>query len=312
MEKFFYWIKSNKLSTILLVVLIFFLYNNFQQSGLRYGFSNRGFSSDYMPMNDPGSFEKLSVDSTYESAIPVASDSVDSSIDLSSRKIIQSSSLSLVVKNVEESKQKVLDYANKIGGFMVNSSINRPSDQASATIVVRVPSEKLDEAIEAFKGISSKVVYESLSGYDVTDQYTDIQARMDTLQKTKVKFENILEDATKVTDILEVQRELISLQSQIDNLKGQQKYLDESSETVKISVYLSTDELSLPYTPDESWRPGVVLKEAVRSVILAFRSIADTIIWLVVYSVIWVPLLVVFFFFFKKRSNKRKKGVRNE
>lgn len=143
----------------------------------------------------------------------------------------------------------------------------------------------------AFKGMAIKVVSESIQGRDVTDQYTDIEARLEILNKTKIKYEEILAKAYSVNDLLSVQQQLVNLQSQIDNLKGQQKYYEQSAKLSKIVVYLSTDDLSLPYAPTDAWRPVVVLKQAVRALLLSIRDIGNLLIWVVVFIPIWVPAI---------------------
>ena len=149
-----------------------------------------------------------------------------------------------------------------------------------------------------------KVTGENLVGKDVTDQYVDIEARIATHQKTKVKFEAILEKATTVSEILQVQRELISIQSQIDALEGQKKSLEQNANLSKVTLYLSTDELALPYTPDKAFRPQVVFKQAVRSLLGSLRSGANALIWVGVYSVIWVPVLVIIYIVRRKKKRK--------
>jgi len=148
------------------------------------------------------------------------------------------------------------------------------------------------------------VVSETVSGRDVTDEYVDIEARVATLLKTKAKFEEILAKAEKVQDILEVQRELINLQDQIDNFKGQQNYLEKSAQVSRVTIYLATDELALPYVPAEVWRPQVIFKQAVRSLIVVLRKMGTLIIWLGVYSVIWLPAVGVYLVFRYWRKKK--------
>jgi len=157
--------------------------------------------------------------------------------------------------------------------------------------------------VSAFKDYSVKVVSESISGRDVTDQYVDLDARLQVLLKTKSKFEQILDQAVEVKDLLNVQRELTSLQSQIDSVKGQQKYLEQSAKLSKITAYLSTDELSLPYAPTKAWRPQVVFKTAVRSLISNFRSLGNLIIWSAVYLPLLIPLIFLIRFIKKKQGN---------
>jgi hypothetical protein len=146
------------------------------------------------------------------------------------------------------------------------------------------------------------VVDENVSGRDVTDQYVDLEARLTTLNKTKAKFEEILDRATQVQDLLNVQRELINLQSQIDSIKGQQQYLSQSAKLSKVTVYLSTDEFALPYSPGQPWRPNVVFKLAVRSLVSTLRGAGTAAIWIGVYSPIWAPILAVIWVIKKKTS----------
>jgi len=101
---------------------------------------------------------------------------------------------------------------------------------------------------------------------------------------------------------LTVQRELISLQNQIDSLKGQQKYLEQTAQLAKVTIYLSSDEMALPYAPSATFRPDVIFKLAVRSLVGALRGVATLAIWIIVFGVIWVPVLVIIIFIKRLRK----------
>ena len=115
-----------------------------------------------------------------------------------------------------------------------------------------------------------------------------------------------MDRAAEISDLIKIQKELINLQSQIDSLIGQKLYLEKSAELSKITLYLSTDELSLPYSPSEPWRPTVIFKLAIRSLIANLRSVASTTIWIAVYSVIWIPALLIILFVWKKYLKPNK------
>lgn len=222
--------------------------------------------------------------------------------ETSDRVVIQDTGLSLQVKDVSKSIQEIERITGNFGGFLVRSYLSKPESAASGNISVRVPEEKRAEAMEAFKKEAVKVVSESVQGTDVTDEYTDLQAQLEVLEKTKAKFESILNQTVEVKDLLEVQRELLSVQKQIDNVKGQQKFYEQSAKLSKITVYLSTDDLALPYAPDNEWRPKVVFKEAVRSLILTIRDLGSLLIWLIVFSPIIIPVILIIRYFKKKRQ----------
>jgi hypothetical protein len=243
------------------------------------------------------SFSSLTANSSYSKSSVAPSESTN-------RIIIQDTSLSLQVKDVSKTITEIEDVAKNLGGFLINSSLSKPQGAASGNISVRIPEDKRKEALTSFKNMSVKVVSESVVGNDVTDQYVDLEARLEVLYKTKIKYEEILQKAEKVTDLLSVQRELISLQTQIDNLKGQQKYYEQSAKLSKIVMYLSTDELSLPYAPTNEWRPMVIFKEAVRSLVSTFRGIGSLVIWAVVYVPVIIPVILIIWFIKRKKQLK--------
>jgi hypothetical protein len=242
-----------------------------------------------------------SIERSAKSFLPVK-DEFAPAPEVKRRLVVQNSRVSLLVKNVKRVQQDIIRKAEQLDGYMVNSRIDSPEGVDSGSVTVRVPAEKLGDYLAYIRGLGVRVVSENLVGRDVTDEYVDIQARLDTLNKTKSKFEEILEKAEKVQDILQVQRELINLQQQIDNLKGRQKYLQSNAQMVKVTVYLSTDELSLPYSPTHPWRPSVIFKRAVRSLIGTARFAGTAVIWLLVYSVIWLPLLGIIYLIKRKKK----------
>jgi hypothetical protein len=292
----FSWIKRNKLASVLFLVVVYFFgrtflgirANSFTGGNLEMGYG--GITQDMGLKSAPSSINRA--------VIPSADYSPTESAD---RLVVQTSNLSLVVKDVREASDKVIDYAKDNGGYMVSSSLSQPKEAPYSLIVLRVPSKNLKTTIEYFRSLSIKISSENLYGTDVTDQYTDLEARLAILNKTKNKFQEIMNQAIKVQDMLDVQRELINVQSQIDSIKGQQQYLEKTAEMAKITLNLSTDEFSLPYAPAEPFRPANIFKSAVRSLVGVLRGIVILLIWIGVFSVIWIPVLLIRFFIKRKK-----------
>lgn len=291
------FIKQNKLATLLLLAVLYLLFN-------------RSNTVIPMPLTAPSFMEKsgvaisgsgvannmMAVSDTYRQSPPPT--------DAKNRMVISESNLSLQVEDVAKSLTDIRQFTTGIGGYMVESNLNRPEEAASGVIVVRVPVKKMDEALNYYKGLAIKVVSENLNGTDVTDQYVDNGARLAILEKNKARFDEIMMKAVNVDEILRVQQEIFNIQSQIDSIKGQQLYLSKNAEMVRITIYLATDELALPYTPDQQWRPAVVFKEAVRGLLSSAYKLGTALIWIAVYSVIWVPVLLVILFLRRKFGKK--------
>ncbi len=289
------WIKTHKLIIVLLLIIIYFF------SQQLFGVSTLGRLSIPTPNENAG----------YSSGLKMALPNIDTSYreyppttDVSNRLVVRESFLSLLVKDVPETQYQIVKTAQSLGGYMVNTNLTNPQDAPSSSVVIRIPSKNMETALNIFKEQAIKVVSETLSGTDVTDQYVDNQAKLDTLNRTKAKFDDMLSKTTNVTEILNIQREIINLQSQIDAIKGSQQYLEKTAEMAKLTVYLSTDEIALPYAPTEVWRPDVIFKLAVRSLIGTLRNLGSLAIWLVVYAIIWVPILIGIIIYRKKFSKK--------
>jgi hypothetical protein len=218
------------------------------------------------------------------------------------RMVVTETSMSLVVKNVQEAVGKLKLTAEQAGGFMVNYYVSSPLENASGNVVVRVPSKSLDAVLAAYRAIGVRVTNERVVGTDVTDQYEDLDAKLKVMYETKAKFEEIMDQAVQIQDIVNIQERLISLQRQIDDLVGQQKYLEKTAALAKVTVYVSTDQYSLPYSPAQPWRPDAVFNSAVRSLVVNLRSLGSAAIWLAVYSVFWVPVVGVVWWFRRRHK----------
>ena len=279
MSKIVDWIKSNWLLSLLILVVGYFvardyfgvsLYRDSASLDMGYGVGGGGVIAKTM----------IAPDRFVPESAPVAQ---------TERLVVQDTDLSLLVKDVSGSIEIIENAAVSLGGYMVNKNMNQPEGAATGYITIRVPIEKREMALGEIRKAGVKVVSENVYGYDVTDQYVDMEERINQLEKTKAKIEAIMDQATRVADLIEIQNQLNYIQQQIDSYKGQQKYLEQTAKLTRITVNLSTDELALPYTPDEAWRPEAVFKNAVRMMIQVLRFFANAVIW----AVVFIPILAL-------------------
>jgi hypothetical protein len=281
------WVKQNKVISLVIIIFLVFIAKDYLL----------GVSLFQFQAPQPDLLYKEVGEST-ESLLPAAGGGMTSlgylreaaPVESEERMVVEESSMSLVVKSVRETSDKIIDQAKSAGGYMVSSSLTNPEEAPFATVVIRVPADDFRSVLDDLRSLAVKVTSENIRGTDVTDEYVDLEARLETLEKTKAKFEEIMDKATEVQDILNVQQQLTYIQKQIDALKGQQKYLEQTAKLAKVTIYLSSDEYALPYAPSEAFRPAVIFKLAVRSLVRTLRSLAQALIWIGVYAIIWLPL----------------------
>ncbi|HCC84125.1 MAG TPA: hypothetical protein DEP87_00340 [Candidatus Pacebacteria bacterium] len=305
----FTWIKANKLSAFLLAVAAFLILRVYAGSVTPMPYRNFDSDTSYrggvmMDSNVEVASAPMMAKTGVLPIVGGGNANTVAEIAPSDQMIARTTYLSLKVQDVPEVIRQSEVLATQLGGFFVNSSVSAADEDASGSITLRVPSVKRDEALTQLRQLGVRVISESIQGTDITDEFQDVTEELRILTSTKTRFESLLNKAETIADMLDAQRELLNLQRQIDSLKGQQEYLKKSAEFTLITAYLSTDELALPYsTPGQTWRPGVVFKEAVRSFLVNLRGLGNTAIWIGVYTPIWLPILGGYIWWNKKRSN---------
>ncbi|HOM78091.1 MAG TPA: DUF4349 domain-containing protein [bacterium] len=306
MQPIFNWIKSNKAFTLLILFVAYYFGKQYLM-GRTYPGSSRDFGYGRYDSISSNAFPQYSKGlSNTEEYMPTPIPEAPPQPNIETRMMVKNASQSLHVKNVKESINAIEIYTKNIGGYVVNKSLNEPQEASTGYVTLRIPAEKLEEALSYFGEKAVKVIYESVYGNDITDQYVDTQAKLEVLEKTKAIFVGMLDNATNFDQILRAQQEILNVQQQIDSVKGQIEYMEKTAKMSLVNIDISTDELSLGYAPADTWRPGVVFKLAVRSLVRNARQLGNTVIWVGVYAVLWVPTIWIFV---KVRNLlKKKKG----
>lgn len=214
----------------------------------------------------------------------------------SSRLIIKTGFLSLLVKEVRASVSQIGGLAETLGGYVSSSAvsiIDETKNKLTATIVVRVPAEKYSQAFEAIKKTAIKTTNESSSGEDVTEQYTDLDSRLKNLEGAETQLFDIMKNAKETKDVLSVFTELTNIRGQIEQIKGQMQYLEKSGKLATITVYLATEENELPIV-EKKWTPLTPFKEGLRALVSFWQNVANGSIYWLVFASPFAALLLVF------------------
>ena len=159
----------------------------------------------------------------------------DRSTPAQQRLIVRNVDMMLVVEDVSNALDDTNALAQELGGWVVTSS---HQEDHRGFISVRVPVDRVDEAIGRLRGMAVEVKSEISNSRDVTDEYVDIQARMRNLRVAEGQLIKLMERAGKVTELLEVQRELTRVQGELEILQGRTKFLEETSAFSLINVNL--------------------------------------------------------------------------
>lgn len=235
------------------------------------------------------------------------------------RIVIKNADLAIVVSDVEGRMKNIQIMAEQMGGFVVSSNLYQSytSDYVEvpeAQVLIRVPAEKLEEAMDQIKKDVVEVQSESISGQDVTSEYVDLKSRLKNLEAAEAQLDEILKQATKTEDVINVFNQLVYYREQIELVKGQIKYYDEAASLSAISVRLIAEETIQPLVIGK-WEPKGIALEAVQDLIDFLKGFTEFVIRFVIYIlpvwiIIGIPLYLVFIgvraLLRKMRGNKKK------
>lgn len=206
------------------------------------------------------------------------------------RKIIKNGELELELDKPADAYNQISSLASSYGGFVVTSESQQMGVAGvRMTVVVRVPAAKFETALKDIRALGARVLREKVAGQDVTDQFIDLEARLKAKKILEEQFFEILKKATKVSDMLEVQNSLNQVRTEIEQLEGQLRFLDNQSSLSTITIILQTPQALIVES-----RRGIIseLKAAVSDSIEVAQNIVFGLIRLMG---VLVPVTVLIF-----------------
>jgi len=210
------------------------------------------------------------------------------------RMVIQNADLSIVVTDPKVKMDAISAMATRMGGFVVSSNLYQNYTSSGktvpeASITIRVPAEKLGEALDEIKEGVGDVQYENRSGQDVTQSYTDLRSRLKNLEAAEEQLQEILDKTTDTDAVIDVFNQLVYYREQIELVKGQMQYYEQSAALSAISVRIVAEETIAPIEIG-GWKPQGVARDAVQALVNFLQGFVEFLIYLII---LIVPVLIV-------------------
>jgi hypothetical protein len=143
------------------------------------------------------------------------------------RKLIRNGDMVIEVKSVEVALASLGQLVRSIGGQTTNQ-MERQNEYGgrSALVTWLVPAERLDAAIDAARALG-KPQSLSFKTEDVTTSYFDVSVRIDTQKQLEQQLVTLLKrPSNRLSDLLEIEREVARVREAIDQLEGRIRLWD--------------------------------------------------------------------------------------
>lgn len=211
--------------------------------------------------------------------------------------IISTGTVSLEADDVGDARFEVQKIIDRAGGTVVEQETTTDDDGGldTARIVLRVPSEKFGETVDALEKVAS--LESSTTGSDdVTTEVIDVDARIRAQEKSVRRIEALLARAATLRDIISIESDLSQRQADLDSLKSRQQWLEDQTSRSTITVHLErtdADENEEEETADGflgGLRAG--WDSFVDGVAAALTVVGFVLPWTIALAVILVPALL--------------------
>ena len=184
--------------------------------------------------------------------------------ELANRKLIRNATVELEIVSFDDAVQKITALAKEERGYVATADSQRQANgKLRGQVIVKVLPENLDRFLQKIRGVG-ELKNQALATEDVTKAYFDTDARLKNARVMEQRLIDMLKTkAGKVSDLLQVEKELARVREEIEKMQGELKYWDSQVQFATVTISLAEKDMEEPaaflikeraqlalYTPD--------------------------------------------------------------
>jgi hypothetical protein len=172
---------------------------------------------------------------------------VEAPAALANRKLIRNATVELEIVSFDDAVQKITAFANEERGYVATTSSEKQANgKLRGEIVVKVLPENLDRFLQKIRALG-ELKNQALGTEDVTKAYFDTDARLKNARVMEQRLIDMLKTKTgKVSDLLQVEKELGRVREDIEKMQGELKYWDSQVQFATVTISLAEKEMEEP------------------------------------------------------------------
>lgn len=213
--------------------------------------------------------------------------------------IVRTGDLSVDVEDITSAANRITAVVDAAGGNVGSDQRYGEATHGSADLVVRVPPERFDELLETISGLGQEQS-RSVASEDVSTVVADVDARVESLQNSVDRLLALAAQAVSVSDLITIEAELSSRQSELESLQAQQRALSDQVSLATLSIRLTAS--SEPDSDETGFLPG--LEDGWNALLDFGRGLISVVgvllPWLAVIAVIGIPAWLLL----RRRGNR--------
>jgi hypothetical protein len=250
----------------------------------------------------PGSvgsaLDSTSGDTTANGAAPAATSGgatggaqvADAAVGVPTLLVVRTGTLELEVGSIAPSVAAAGAVVSAAGGYISGSDEAAAADKVTASISYRIPAAAWDATLDGIRRVASTVRHQQVTSEEVSGQVVDLGARISNLRATEGALQAIMARATKIGDVLDVQKQLTDTRGEIERLVADKTQLEGRAAYGSLKVTFSLPVPPAAVTAQKGWDPAGDVDRATGKLIAIGQRATSVAIFL---GIVGLPVLIV-------------------
>lgn len=155
------------------------------------------------------------------------------------KKLIKNASVKMEVKDFRKSGESIRQTIRKSGGYISQEEQNLLPEKSETVMTIKVPVDRFEDLLNELSAQADKVVERKINTDDVTNDYVDTKSRLEAKKQMRLKYLEFLKQSKNMEEVLQVQREINSIQEAIESASGRVGHLSREAamSTISLSYY---------------------------------------------------------------------------
>lgn len=215
------------------------------------------------------------------------------------KKVIKNAVLRFETNDLDKTNNEIQEAVKKYNASLEKSTEGKTDFSIYRKLTIRIPNQNFENFIATVgKGVSFFDEKE-ITATDVTTEFIDTESRLKTKKTLEARYLQLLSKAVKVTEILEIEKELSTIREEIESKEGQLKYMQSqvSMSAIEMEFYKKS--------PAESGITQSYGSKMGNSLESGFVQLSSLFLWILN---VWpfILILVVLFFLIRRRIKRKK------
>ncbi len=155
------------------------------------------------------------------------------------KKIVKTADIELSVDDYTQYSKRLTALIRQADGYIAQEQMEQTDFRTGNNLVIKIPTAGFTDFINSLEAPGSSMISKTIRSEDVTSEYIDTKARLQTKKEVREKYLALLRQSSKIEDVLAVQSEINEIQESIESATARLNQLQHSSSfsTINLSCF---------------------------------------------------------------------------